>query len=45
MASYKCFNCDKKVGEEYLRTKVRCPYCGGRMLYKERKTTTKVKAI
>lgn len=45
MVQYKCFNCDKKVSEEYLRTKVRCPYCGGRMLYKERKTATKVKAI
>ena len=44
MVSYKCFSCEKKVSDEYLRTKVRCPYCGGKMLYKERKATTKVKA-
>ncbi|MFC1801652.1 DNA-directed RNA polymerase subunit P [Nanoarchaeota archaeon] len=44
MAGFKCFTCEKKVNEEYLRTKVRCPYCGSRMLYKERGKGTKVKA-
>jgi len=44
MALYKCFNCNKKVGEDYLRKRVRCPYCGSKMIYKPRTTTTKVKA-
>ena len=44
MTAYKCFQCEKKVGDEYLRTKVRCPYCGSKLLYKERKTATKIKA-
>jgi len=41
---YKCFQCGKKVDQEYTATKIRCPYCGSKILYKDRKTTTKVKA-
>jgi DNA-directed RNA polymerase subunit RPC12/RpoP len=44
MVSYKCFSCGKMIGSEYLRTKVRCPYCGSKLLYKERKAQTNVKA-
>jgi DNA-directed RNA polymerase subunit RPC12/RpoP len=44
MVEYKCFNCGKKVSPDYLRKKVRCPYCGSKVLYKTRKTLTKVKA-
>ncbi len=44
MAEYKCFKCDKTVSPDYLRKKVRCPYCGSRVLYKPRGVTTKVKA-
>jgi len=41
---YKCFHCDKKVDEEYTATRVRCPYCGGKMVHKTRSTSAKVKA-
>ncbi|MBT3836086.1 DNA-directed RNA polymerase subunit P [Candidatus Woesearchaeota archaeon] len=41
---YLCFDCGKKVDDEYTRTKVRCPYCGGKILYKDRRTVAKVKA-
>ncbi|MFC1691026.1 DNA-directed RNA polymerase subunit P [Nanoarchaeota archaeon] len=44
MVEYKCFDCLKKVGEEYLRKRVRCPYCGSKMLFKPRTVTTKIKA-
>ena len=44
MVTYKCFSCEKKIGDEYLRTRVRCPYCGSKILYKERSNATKVKA-
>ena len=44
MAEYKCMECGKKVGPEYLRKKVRCPYCGSKMLFKPRSISTKVKA-
>lgn len=44
MAEYKCFFCGKKVGEEYIRKRIRCPYCGSKMLYKPRKVATKILA-
>ena len=44
MVEYKCFFCNKTVGEDYLRKKIRCPFCGSKMLFKPRTTTTKVKA-
>jgi len=45
MVNYKCFDCGKKVGDEFLRKKVRCPYCGSKMIYKPRTQPTKIKAI
>jgi DNA-directed RNA polymerase subunit RPC12/RpoP len=45
MTSYKCFNCNKNVDESFLRKRIRCPYCGSKILFKERTTVTKVKAI
>ena len=44
MATYKCFDCGKEVGPDYLRKRVRCPYCGGKMLFKPRTQITKIKA-
>ncbi|MBT3304661.1 DNA-directed RNA polymerase subunit P [Candidatus Woesearchaeota archaeon] len=44
MVLYKCFQCNKKVGEEFLRKKVRCPYCGSKMIYKPCTQPTHVKA-
>lgn len=41
---YKCFDCNKVVNTEYLRKKIRCPYCGGKVLFKQRLVLTKVKA-
>ncbi|MDP6265433.1 MAG: DNA-directed RNA polymerase subunit P [Candidatus Woesearchaeota archaeon] len=44
MVEYKCFQCNKKVSQDYLRKKIRCPYCGSKMLFKPRSVPTKVKA-
>ena len=44
MAEYKCFGCNKNVAETYLRKKVRCPYCGSKMIYKPRSIVTHYKA-
>ncbi len=44
MVEYKCFECNKKVSTDYLRKKVRCPYCGSKILFKPRKTITQIKA-
>ncbi|MBS3112574.1 DNA-directed RNA polymerase subunit P [Candidatus Woesearchaeota archaeon] len=44
MAEYKCFQCDKTISPDYLRKKIRCPYCGSKMLFKPTVLTTKIKA-
>jgi len=44
MVEYKCFDCGKSIDSTALRRMVRCPYCGGKMLYKSRLIPTKVKA-
>jgi len=43
MTSYKCFQCGKNVKQEYIKKKIRCPYCGYRVLFKERTVTKKIK--
>ncbi len=45
MAGYKCFQCGKDIKEEYVKKKVRCPYCGYKILYKPRRITTEIDAI
>jgi DNA-directed RNA polymerase subunit P len=42
---YKCLNCQKEVEAEKVKDKIRCPFCGYRILVKEpAKTIKKVKA-
>ena len=45
MVSYKCLTCNKKVSDTMMGRRVRCPYCGGKMLFKPRVLTTKIKAV
>ena len=44
LAVYKCFSCNKVIDESYIRKKVRCPYCGSKIIFKARKRETTVKA-
>ncbi len=44
MVSYKCFYCNKDVDTSYLLKKIRCPYCGSKILFKPRTTVAKIKA-
>jgi len=44
MVDYKCFSCSKIVADTYIKKKVRCPYCGSRLIFKPRTSITKVKA-
>jgi len=44
MSEYKCFYCQKDVSDEYTRKRVRCPYCGSKILVKPNSVPTKVKA-
>jgi len=42
---YYCFSCEAKVSiKDYLKKRVRCPYCGSKILYKKRSSNTKIKA-
>ena len=44
MTTYKCFECGKQSKVEHLKKKVRCVYCGSKILYKPRQMATTVKA-
>ncbi|MCD6464039.1 DNA-directed RNA polymerase subunit P [Candidatus Woesearchaeota archaeon] len=41
---YKCFFCGKEVSEQFVRKRIRCPYCGSKVVYKPRLVSTKVLA-
>ncbi|MDO8661383.1 MAG: DNA-directed RNA polymerase subunit P [Candidatus Woesearchaeota archaeon] len=45
MAKYTCFSCNHGVSQELMGKRVRCPYCGSKILFKPRTTSAKVKAI
>jgi DNA-directed RNA polymerase subunit P len=44
MATYKCFECGREIADRYIRKRIRCPYCGSKIIFKPRNTITKVKA-
>ncbi|MBC8495400.1 DNA-directed RNA polymerase subunit P [archaeon] len=44
MSSYKCFNCNKAISDTQIRKRVRCLYCGSKIIFKERTVGTKVQA-
>jgi len=35
-SEYKCFSCGKIIGKENMRKRVRCPYCGSKIIFKAR---------
>ncbi|MAG78669.1 DNA-directed RNA polymerase subunit P [archaeon] len=45
MVSYGCFECDREVKYDLVRKKVRCPYCGSKILEKKSSINSVVKAI
>lgn len=45
MVEYKCFKCGKKIDASTIKKRVRCIYCGSKILFKPRTVKTKVKAI
>jgi len=45
MSTYRCFECGKEIKPEYIKKKIRCPYCGFKVLYKSRGVKTSVEAV
>jgi len=45
MVSYHCMDCQKEIKHELVKKRVRCPYCGSKIVYKPRTTSTVVDAI
>jgi DNA-directed RNA polymerase subunit RPC12/RpoP len=45
MVQYACFLCNKRISQDMLGKRVRCPYCGSKILFKPRTMATKVKAV
>jgi len=41
---YKCFHCGRNITMKEVRKRVRCIYCGSKILYKTRHISTTVKA-
>lgn len=42
---YKCLKCGKEIEMEQIKEKIRCPFCGFRIIAKDRpKKTVKVPA-
>ena len=41
---YKCFTCNKNVSDTYTQKRIRCPYCGSKILFKPRTRPTVVVA-
>ena len=39
--NYICYACGEKVTQMDISKKIRCPYCGGKILFKERQETVK----
>ena len=42
---YKCFHCGRSISVAEVKKRVRCVYCGSKILYKTRHVITTVKAI
>jgi len=45
MAQYKCLQCGKDVKSEYVKKKIRCPYCGYKIIFKPRDVAATVRAV
>lgn len=44
MVEYKCFSCNRTLKEEQIKKRIRCIYCGAKIIFKTRVSGTKVKA-
>ncbi len=45
MVNYLCLDCQKEISSDLVKRRVRCPFCGSKMLYKPRVTSSTIEAI
>ncbi len=45
MSEYVCFSCSKTLNDEQIRRRIRCPYCGSKIMFKKRSIGTVVDAV
>lgn len=45
MGVYMCLDCQKEIKFELVKKRVRCPFCGSKILYKPRITSAVVDAV
>ncbi|USN45672.1 MAG: DNA-directed RNA polymerase subunit P [Candidatus Woesearchaeota archaeon] len=45
MAEYRCFFCKRTISEDHVRRRVRCIYCGSKILFKPRTVETTIEAV
>jgi DNA-directed RNA polymerase subunit RPC12/RpoP len=41
---YKCFSCRRELKPDQIKKRVRCIYCGSRIVFKSRTNVTKIVA-
>lgn len=42
--AYRCFFCGKEINPDNIKKRVRCIYCGSKIIYKDRSAVTKILA-
>ncbi len=45
MVGYLCIECHKEIKSENIRKRVRCSFCGSKILFKPRSVSVTVEAI
>jgi DNA-directed RNA polymerase subunit P len=45
MVAYTCIDCQKEIKFELVKKRVRCPYCGSKILYKPRVSSSVIDAV
>ena len=45
MGSYMCLDCQKEIKFELVKKRVRCPFCGSKILYKPRVNSATIEAV
>jgi DNA-directed RNA polymerase subunit RPC12/RpoP len=41
---YKCFKCAKVIDQKYIQKRVQCPFCGSKIIIKQRTRISRFKA-